>query len=83
MKMKYVIMDDTLPIVFHPGIQHVNICRRDKITSAGFCHISSETGMNGDIDCVVDCFGKSVSLNIESKEGDAKKIKDMIESILF
>lgn len=75
-KLKYVIIDDCFPIIFGEAHKHSDFSRNrlGKPTSAGFCHIhqAGEEGMT------VSCFGKSVSLEIESQPGDAQIIEKLL-----
>lgn len=60
--LKYVIHDDCIPVVFTQCNKHEDFGKRSKVTSAGFCQIS--VGKTGKIE--VYCYGKSISLNVES-----------------
>lgn len=81
-EMKYIIidfMDIPTPVLFSNLITHKHIakCINVEVISAGFCKVESHNGE-------VQCWGKSISLNIISHpEEDAEIIcKQLIEPYL-
>ena len=65
MIQKYIIIDNIKPVIFDITLQHSQIAGNLNITSAGFLE-------NG------KCFGRSDSLNIESKPTDSYIIHNFI-----
>lgn len=61
--LKYVIIDNFKPIIFDVTFLHKDIAGNYNVTSAGF--------INNNI-----CFGRSDSLDIDSKETDLRIIKN-------
>lgn len=59
---KYIIIDNFKPIIFDVTLQHKDIAGDFNVTSAGFIENNI-------------CFGRSDSLNIESKESDLRIIQ--------
>ena len=72
-RLKYVIINETFPILFGECHKHQDFVanRLGTPTSAGFCTISQV----GDHGMSVSCFGKSVGLNLESKPDDERLIE--------
>jgi len=71
-KQKYVRLGEYDEIIIFPTtIEHSTFKHLEPI-SAGFCHIHSDK---------VVCYGKSYSLNIESKEDDTLKATKQIHGI--
>jgi len=72
-RAKYIIVQDgglELPVIFSPLLKHSEVAGQRRIVAAGFCDISNNE---------VACWGKSVSLDIESRpEEDAKLIRRQI-----
>lgn len=67
-KLKYVILDDMLPIIFTDGVSHDTIPHGTgmRATSAGFVHLVPITTMKGNrINATV--YGESISLGLESR----------------
>ncbi len=59
------------PVIFHPGIMHSEMATSKEVVAAGFLQIYEDK---------VSCFGKSVSLKVESRgQVDA----DLIQRTLF
>jgi len=68
--MKYIIFDNIFPVIFNEAIGHKDITIAGmKPTSAGFVEIFSDG-----ISIGAEASGKSVSLNLSSKEKDSKII---------
>lgn len=68
--MKYIIFDNIFPVIFNEAIAHKDIkIFGMKATSAGFVEIFSDGLTIG-----AEASGKSVSLNLSSKEEDSKII---------
>lgn len=81
MKMKYVIIDDNLPVIFHSGLTHSDVARGlGEVTSAGFCDIYAGLDEGGGEEVSVSCYGDSFSLKIKSKPEDSILICTMINS---
>jgi hypothetical protein len=73
MKLKYVMVDDSCPILFGEYFKHSDFSNiGNKITSAGFCNVRE---VDGEMD--VSVWGESVSLKIKSIPDDACFIKMM------
>ena len=86
--MKYVILESLdAPIIFHTAISHGSMAGLGKIVSAGFCRIIA-TNQDDDSSIIssnkfeVLCWGKSSTLQLESREDDAKLIRKMLERAL-
>lgn len=87
-RAKYIIFETPelleTPIVFPVWLSHGGVARAltggnlDKVLSAGFVTITPglESGDHQfqDFSVTVDCYGRSDSLNIESKEGDSRLV---------
>lgn len=71
-KMKYVIFDDSMVILFTLGQQHGDF-KYLKPTSAGFCKIWFENEKFG-----VSCYGESVSLDLKPAVTDEWVIGKML-----
>ena len=68
MKLKYILTKNNGPIFFSTLINHSEMASKfGPATSAGFCQIDNFNGK-------VECYGKSVSLGIESDKNDAEII---------
>lgn len=61
-KFKYVIADN-IPILFFMGIEHKDVARGLKITSAGFCDVWYDELIRV---WKAKCYGESISLNMKS-----------------
>jgi hypothetical protein len=61
MKMKYIISEDGIPMVFSELQQHSEVARAmfNKVVGAGFCFIAE--------DRMFTCYGESYSLKITSR----------------
>lgn len=64
--MKYIIIDESFPVVFSDATKHSDLLPLGNITSAGFCSFS----VNEKGDVRASTWGESVSLGVKSKEGD-------------
>lgn len=87
MNIKYVILDECLPILLSPGHEHSVANRIGKPTSAGSCSFRQEVNRDPFSDSyrksewVVTCWGESLGLGIKSDpEWDASIIKRLLES---
>ena len=69
MKIKYIIVDNTHPILLSGVMNHSDFSEFN-ITSAGFCSINEQD--DGFIE--VNVFGSSTSLNMDSHAEDANII---------
>lgn len=61
-RFKYVIAD-YIPILFFMGIEHKDVARGLKVTSAGFCDVWYDEMIKV---WKAKCFGESISLNMKS-----------------
>lgn len=79
-EFKYILFEINgleSPIVFSPWIEHDRMRSKfpdNPVLSAGFVKIK---------DNKVICYGKSTSLNIQSKESDSIFFQDLIENNLM
>jgi len=79
-KFKYVIINNTFPILFGEAHKHSEFANCSvgaslgRATSAGFCSISVEDGKMS-----VSTFGESVSLFLRSNKEDAEIISRMLQ----
>ena len=75
MKLKYIVFDDCLPVVFHEGISHNKVRAGNpinsslKATSAGFCTVK---------DNKVSTFGESSSLGLKPGKFDGEILTKML-----
>jgi hypothetical protein len=68
---KYVIVDGCA-IIFSAAIQHKDMVGyNEKATGAGFVRFTSEVDEYGETVIKAKAYGKSISLGIESQEGDS------------
>jgi hypothetical protein len=68
---KYVIVDGCA-IIFSAAIQHKDMVGyNERATGAGFVRFSTEVDNYGGTIIKVQAYGKSISLGIESQEGDS------------
>ena len=69
---KYVIVDGCA-IIFSAAIQHKDMVGyNEKATGAGFVRFTTEVDSYGETIIKVIAYGKSISLGIESQEGDSE-----------
>ena len=69
---KYVIVDGCA-IIFSAAIQHKDMVGyNEKATGAGFVRFTTEVDSYGETVIKVIAYGKSISLGIESQEGDSE-----------
>lgn len=69
---KYVIIDGCA-IIFSAAIQHKDMVGlNEKCTGAGFVNFTTEVDQYGETIIKANAYGKSVSLGIESQEGDSR-----------
>lgn len=76
-KMKYVLNSNTGHFLFIPdiGMQHSDVCHIEKWTNAGFVDFdTSGRDECGNVIVRPICFGKSVSLGLESGIKDSEII---------
>jgi hypothetical protein len=71
-EMKYVVVNDTQPILFSTSQKHSEF-KHFNITSAGFCAIRYTNSQYE-----VSCYGESISLNLKPKDYDHKAIELML-----
>lgn len=88
MKLKYIIVNDSLPVLFGLYFQHISIRTNGTVTSAGFCSIAEvDTEPNGigysEKVFKAEVWGESVSLKVKSEPRDAKVIENMLNSHEF
>jgi hypothetical protein len=68
---KYVIVDGC-GIIFSAAIQHKDMVGyNEKASGAGFVRFLTEVDEYGETIIKVNAYGKSISLGIESQEGDS------------
>lgn len=67
MEKKYIIFDESLPVIFSGAHTHSNVAAGylGKPTSAGFFYTSIDSDRIN-----VTCFGRSESLKLDSKKSD-------------
>ena len=83
MRLKYIIDRSSQFAIFSESITHSEMKSRDfdQIVGAGFCTIAPGYDPQTKNEIVnVHCFGKSISLNIESREEDEKIINHKINN---
>lgn len=76
--MKYLIIEDGgigTPILFPDHINHIDMAKGLGVRSAGQCELVS---FEGEV-CRVKCWGRSVSLNLNSLSGDEIPIEQMLK----
>lgn len=71
-EMKYVIVDDSCPILFSLGQRHGDFGRM-RPSSAGKCRIYFENDK-----FKVDCYGESIDLKLKPDEHDSRMIELML-----
>lgn len=77
-RVKYVIVDGCA-IVFSEAITHSDMVRYGKkAEGAGFVHFCQEVDHYGDPVIVAKCYGKSISLGVDSREEDSKIVTQQI-----
>lgn len=75
---KYVIVDGCA-IIFSAAIQHKDMVGYNKkATGAGFVRFTTEVDSYGETIIKVIAYGKSISLGIESQEGDSRILTSQI-----
>lgn len=72
-EMKYVMIDDCIPIIFSSAMQHSDFKHLNP-TSAGMVRIDR---VEGECRFTAQCYGKSVSLNMKPAITDSKCIEYM------
>ena len=85
MKLKYVIYNDSQPVLFGGYFQH-NQVRAGVATSAGFCSIREVPTPPESHICTATTFevqvwGESISLGVKSQPHDAELIARMLNSM--
>jgi len=65
--MKYIIVENKLPILFPDDISHKQMARGLNVTSAGF-------SVYDPCDNVMICFGESCSIGVKSQPKDDENI---------
>lgn len=75
-KMKYVLNVNTGHFLLIPdiGMQHSDVFGVEKWTNAGFVNFDDARDECGNVVIIAICFGKSVSLNLESGPKDSEII---------
>lgn len=75
---KYVIIDGCA-IIFSAAIQHKDMVGfNEKATGAGFVRFTGEVDSYGETIIKAIAYGKSISLGIESQEGDSRILTNQI-----
>ena len=86
---KYIIVDCNCTgqaIMFDNTMSHddfIDMFPKDMIQSAGFFIVSGVGSDHDQEDIEITVFGKSVSLNLESREEDARYIKRVLRKSTF
>lgn len=80
MKLKYVMFDESMPVVFGEYFKHSDICVTNgaEPTSAGFCSIEKIPVKNDGVlleVIKVECFGESASLKLKPSPYDARRLE--------
>lgn len=83
--MKYIIYDDTFPVIISEMSGHNEIRHEGKQpTSAGMLYFKNKKDSCGNDLAIPVCYGKSISLNIESQKIDsyliAKTMYNFVDS---
>lgn len=80
--MKYIIVQtpNEYAILFDEILTHKIVAGGRPVVSAGFCHLEVRMGLAVGDDCeiVPVVYGKSVSLDLESRPSDATIIADAL-----
>lgn len=75
---KYVIIDGCA-IIFSAAIQHKDMVGfNEKASGAGFVRFTTEVDSYGETIIKAIAYGKSISLGIESQEGDSRILTNQI-----
>mgnify|MGYP000004705513 FL=1 len=75
---KYVIIDGCA-IIFSAAIQHKDMVGfNERATGAGFVNFTTEIDSYGETIIKANAYGKSISLGIESQEGDSRILTNQI-----
>lgn len=85
MDMKYVILAEEYPIIFHPSIPHSAFKEIDgkAATSAGFFVVEFVYDSDGILYVERShCFGRSSTLNLDAKEDDEVLISNLLDHII-
>ena len=77
MKVKYIRTKNNGFIMFSLLVNHSDMARmiRDEVVSAGFVNFGNDECGN----IQFECYGKSVSLGLESKDDDSKALNRNME----
>lgn len=76
-KYLIVLCDNTeVPVIFPANLSHEDVAGRFKVVSAGFCLFDI---MRTDRIVRACCFGKSISLGIESRQEDNTVIEQYLQ----
>jgi hypothetical protein len=79
---KYIIIEQNgldLAIMFDMILSHSDIAQGfNKVLSAGFFQVGGESSIADKQDIDVSVFGKSTTLNIESRKEDARILKKVL-----
>lgn len=84
MQLKYILDDYGNFAIFSPVNTHSDMARGfyKKPVSAGFCTIAGVRTDSDKVDEIrVQCYGKSISLNLDSREQDGEIISNKINNI--
>lgn len=72
--MKYVIIGNAFPIIFHEAIEHAAVAGSNiPATSAGFVDIEQSDGK-----IFAKCYGESISLELKSDPCDSELIETLL-----
>lgn len=72
LEIKYVMLNDVLPVLFN-GVNHKDMERQGRVTSAAFVDISIK---NGELEVIT--YGQSDTLGMGPKDTDAALIKNFL-----
>jgi len=76
---KYIIVDNSFALLLDTQCNHCDVVNPSKVTGAGFCKF--QIGIDSSSKkrkCDVTVFGRSSTLNIDSKESDIFFIKTLL-----
>lgn len=69
-KLKYIVVDESHPVIFPETLVHADVGRRFNVTSAGFCQRYPDGKWR--------CWGESLSLGIKSDQFDEDLLNETI-----
>lgn len=75
MRLKYIISNNRVPILFSEGESHSDVARGVGAMSAGFVNVGWDSAKSR---FIAECYGESITLHIKSAEGDSDKVDRML-----